>query len=130
MRARHEEAHWVAYARPPRVVGTGFEVRQRRGGTEVTTAAVSRTRAAEGIREAPPWWNKLLRVFFVSFVATLLTGLLPIIENLTTGQRVDLTVLRSLLLALIVGAIAAGIRAVIAILPIFKDDNDVGILRR
>jgi hypothetical protein len=77
---------------------------------------------------ASPWWQKVLRVFFFAFFGALLTGLLPIADQIANGMRVDFDVLGSLLLGLAAGGIAAGIRAVVALLPVFVDDN-VGLQR-
>lgn len=72
---------------------------------------------------APPWWQKVLRVFFFAFLGALLTGLLPIADQIAKGMRVDFDAFGSLLLGLAAGGIAAGIRAVIALLPVFGDDK-------
>jgi hypothetical protein len=92
--------------------------------TGPATPAVSAAR-----REAPPWWQKVLRVFFFAFVGTFLTTLLPIADRLAKGDNVDFPFVKALVVSAIAAGIGAGIRAVIALLPVFKDDNDVGMQR-
>ena len=83
---------------------------------------------ANGTRpQAAPWWQKVLRVFFFAFVGTFLTAVLPIADKIAKGEGVDYPFAKALLLSAIAGGIAAGIRAVVAMLPLFKDDNDVGM---
>jgi hypothetical protein len=71
---------------------------------------------------APPWGKKVLRVFLFTFLGTFLTGLL-FASKIATGLRVDFDLLGSFKLGLIAGVIAALIRAVVAMLPVFVDDN-------
>ena len=71
---------------------------------------------------APPWGKKVLRVFLFTFLGTFLTGLL-FASKIATGLRVDFDLLGSFKLGLIAGVIAALIRAVVAMLPVFADDN-------
>ena len=81
-----------------------------------------------GRRQSAPWWQKVMRVFFFTFVSTFLTtGVLPIAEKLEKGEDVDFTVAKALLLSAITAAIGAAIRAAVAALPIFADDNDIGM---
>jgi hypothetical protein len=78
---------------------------------------------------APTLPAKLLRTFAFAFLAALVTALLPIADQLADGQKVDISVLGSLALAAIAGAIAAGLRAVTALAPVFPDD-DMGLRKR
>jgi hypothetical protein len=71
---------------------------------------------------APPWGKKVLRVFLFTFLGTFLTGLL-FAAKIATGLRVDFDLLGSFKLGLIAGVLAALIRAVVAMLPVFVDDN-------
>ena len=71
---------------------------------------------------APPWGTKVLRVFLFTFLGTFLTGLL-FASKIATGLRVDFDLLGSFKLGLIAGVLAALIRAVVAMLPVFVDDN-------
>ena len=71
---------------------------------------------------APPWGTKVLRVFLFTFLGTFLTGLL-FASKIATGLRPDFDLLGSVKLGLIAGVIAALIRAVVAMLPVFVDDN-------
>jgi hypothetical protein len=71
---------------------------------------------------APPWRTKVLRVFLFTFLGTLLTGLL-FAEKIATGLRVDFDLLGAFKLGLIAGVLAALIRALAAMLPVFVDDN-------
>ncbi len=75
-------------------------------------------------------WLKIARVFAVATIGAFLTALLPIADKIANGEHVSFTALESLAVAVIVGAIAAGIRAVIAYLPLFTDDNNIGIPKR
>ena len=71
---------------------------------------------------APPWGKKVLRVFLFTFLGTFLTGLL-FASKIATGLRVDFDLRGSFKLGLISGLLAALIRAVVAMLPVFVDDN-------
>ena len=71
---------------------------------------------------APPWGKKVLRVFLFTFLGTFLTGLL-FASKIATGLRVDFDLLGSFKLGLISGVLAAIIRAAVAMLPVFVDDN-------
>ena len=77
---------------------------------------------------APPWGKKVLRVFLFTFLGTFLTGLL-FASKIATGLRVDFDLLGSFKLGLIAGVLAALIRTVVAMLPVFADD-DVGARRK
>ena len=71
---------------------------------------------------APPWGKKVLRVFLFTFLGTFLTGLM-FASKIATGLRVDFDLLGSFKLGLIAGVLAAIIRTVVAMLPVFVDDN-------
>jgi hypothetical protein len=64
-----------------------------------------------------------------AFLGGFLSAVLPILDGIANGTNVDFTLLKSLLAGAIVGGIAAAIRAVVALLPLFKDDNDLGMAR-
>src|SRR3954466_7427407 len=74
---------------------------------------------------APSLAAKVLRTFVFAGVGTLVTALLPILDGIASGGGVDLSLLGALAIAAITGAIAAGVRAAVAYLPVFGDD-DVG----
>jgi hypothetical protein len=82
--------------------------------------------AAVAVRPSPPWWQKVLRVFFFAFLGTFLTTVLPIAEKIASGEDVSFDFAKALLVSAIAAGIGAGIRALIALLPVFKDDNDIG----
>jgi hypothetical protein len=71
---------------------------------------------------APTLGQKVLRVFLFTFLGTFLTGLLFAAE-IATGLRVDFDLLGSFKLGLIAGLIAALLRLVVAMLPVFVDDT-------
>ena len=71
---------------------------------------------------AASWGKKAMRVFLFTFLGTFLTGLL-FAEEIATGLRVDFDLLGAFKLGLIAGVLAALIRAVVAMLPVFVDDN-------
>jgi hypothetical protein len=71
---------------------------------------------------APSWAKKAMRVFLFTFLGTFLTGLL-FAEEIATGLRVDFDLLGAFKLGLIAGGLAALIRVVVAMLPVFVDDN-------
>ncbi len=71
---------------------------------------------------APSWGKKVQRAFLFTFLGTFLTGLL-FAEKIATGLRVDFDLLGSFKLGLIAGVIAALIRTLVAMLPVFVDDN-------
>ena len=75
-----------------------------------------------GAPRAPSWGKKAMRVFLFTFLGTFLTGLL-FAEEIATGLRVDFDLLGAFKLGLIAGVLAALIRAVVAMLPVFVDDN-------
>jgi hypothetical protein len=83
-----------------------------------------------GSAPALPTWVKIARTFAFAFVGTFLTALLPILNGLASGSHVDYSVTASLLVGAAAGALTAGIRTVVALLPVFPDDNDVGLKRR
>lgn len=72
-------------------------------------------------------WIKLIRAFIVAAAGGFLTALLPIADKIASGQSVSFNGWQALAVAAVVGGIAAGIRAVIAALPLFVDDNNFGI---
>jgi hypothetical protein len=57
------------------------------------------------------------------------SALLPILDSLAKGSDVDYSVWTALLVGAIVGGISAGLSAVIAVLPVFSDDDDIGMKR-
>jgi hypothetical protein len=69
---------------------------------------------------------KATRTFAATFISTLGLTLLPVVEDLAKGNA-SFGLERSLLVAAVVGAVAAGVRAVIALLPISKADVDTGV---
>jgi hypothetical protein len=71
---------------------------------------------------APSWGKKVQRTFVFTFLGTFLTGLL-FADKIATGLRVDFDLLGSFKLGLIAGVIAALIRTLVAMLPVFVDDN-------
>lgn len=79
------------------------------------------------VRPAPRWWVKVARTFVFAFSASFLAGAATLADRIASGQHVQFSVAASLLLGLVVGGIAAALRAVVALLPVFADDNDIGI---
>jgi hypothetical protein len=77
---------------------------------------------------APPWGKKVLRVFLFTFLGAFLTALL-FASKIATGLRPDFDLLGSFKVGLIAGVLAALIRAVVAMLPVFVDDN-IGARRK
>lgn len=86
------------------------------------------TSATGAVRQAPPWWQKVLRVFAFAFLGMFLTTILPIAEKIAKGEDVDYSLIKAVLVSAIAGGFAAGVRAVVALLPVFADD-DIGIKR-
>ena len=70
----------------------------------------------------PSWGKQVQRTFLFTFLGTFLTGLL-FADKIATGLRVDFDLLGSFKLGLIAGVFAALIRALVAMLPVFADDN-------
>lgn len=68
--------------------------------------------------------TKVLRVFVFSFLGVFLPALANIVLDVSTTA--DWTVARSAVVALVLASCSAGIRAIVAYLPVFADDN-VGI---
>jgi hypothetical protein len=71
---------------------------------------------------APSWGKKVLRVFLFTFLGAWLTGM-TFADDMATGLRVDFDLQGALKLGLVAGLIAALIRLVVAMLPVFPDDN-------
>jgi hypothetical protein len=76
---------------------------------------------------APGWPAKVVRTFVFAALATFVTALPPVADQLANGS-VDISVAGSLAVGAVAGAVAAGLRAVAALLPVFPDD-DVGVRR-
>lgn len=73
-----------------------------------------------------PVSSKIIRVFVFSFLGALALGLTNSIADISkTG---DWSAWRTLLVSLLVAAVSAAVRAVVAYLPILPDD-DVGMTR-
>lgn len=70
--------------------------------------------------------TKILRVFAFSFLGVFLPALANII--LDVSATADWTVARSAVVALVLASFSAAIRAIVAYLPVFTDDQ-VGIQR-
>jgi hypothetical protein len=83
--------------------------------------------APPGPQGPPPWWHKVLRVFVFAFLGTFLTTILPIADKIAKGEHVDYNFIKAIAVSAIAAGFAAGIRAVIALLPVFRDDNDIGM---
>lgn len=73
-----------------------------------------------------PVSTKVARVFAFSFLGIFLPALANI--ALSLSETVDWSVAKSALVAAVFAAFAAAIRAVVAFLPVFADDN-VGITK-
>jgi hypothetical protein len=76
----------------------------------------------------PDLTAKLVRTFLFAALGALVTAILPIIDTIASGGNVDLSVLGSFAVAGIAGAVAAGARAGVALLPVYADDA-VGLRR-
>ena len=72
-------------------------------------------------RAAPHWGMKVLRVFLFASLGTFIAAFL-FADSIPNGLRVEFDLLASVKLGLIAGAIAALLRAVAPILPLFADD--------
>lgn len=70
--------------------------------------------------------TKVLRVFVFAFLGALLPGLANAL--LDVSSTADWSAAKAALVSLVVAAFAAAIRAVVAFLPVFGDD-DVGLTR-
>ena len=71
---------------------------------------------------APPLGKKVFRVFLFTFLGAFLTGLL-FAADIATGLRVDFDLLGAIKLGLISGILAALLRALAGLLPVFADDT-------
>ena len=71
---------------------------------------------------APHWGIKALRSFIFASLGTLLTALL-FADPIPSGLRVHFDLLASIELGLIAGLLAAILRALAAMLPVFADDT-------
>lgn len=71
--------------------------------------------------------TKILRTFVFAFLGIFLAGLVNIITDLSSTM--DWSVARTALVSLVLAACAAGVRAVVAVLPVLPDDN-VGLQRK
>ncbi len=76
---------------------------------------------ASGTKSIPSLGSKIFRVSVFAFVATFLTAFL-FADPIPNGLRVEFDLLASVKLALICAVIAAVLRAVAGMLPIFADD--------
>jgi len=74
-----------------------------------------------------PVATKVLRTFAFAFLGVFVPALANIVLDLS--NTADWTVAKAALLSLIGAAFAAGIRAIVAFLPVFADDN-VGMQRK
>lgn len=68
---------------------------------------------------------KVTRTFVATFVSALLLTLLPAVEDIAKGTT-TFGVLRSLAVSAALGALAAAVRAVMAYLPLYRDDANIG----
>ncbi len=74
----------------------------------------------------PPVATKVLRTFIFAFLGIFLPTLANIV--LDVSNTLDWNAAKAAIVSLVLAAFAAAIRAVVAFLPIFPDDN-VGIKR-
>lgn len=72
-------------------------------------------------RSAPHWGMKALRVFLFATLGTFLAAYL-FGASIPSGLRVDFDLVASIKLGLIAGVLAALLRALAAMLPLFADD--------
>lgn len=72
-------------------------------------------------RSAPHWGMKALRVFLFATLGTFLAAYL-FGDSIPSGLRVDFDLVASIKLGLIAGVLAALLRALAAMLPLFADD--------
>ena len=73
-------------------------------------------------------WIKMLRTGLIAFLGVFIPAMTGLADNFVKGQHIDFTIVKSVALAAIVGGIAAVVRAIVAQLPVFWDDNDIGTL--
>lgn len=76
---------------------------------------------SETTKSGPSLGSKIFRIFLFTFLATFLTAFL-FADPIPNGLRVDFDLLASVNLALISGVIAAVLRTVAGMLPVFADD--------
>lgn len=69
--------------------------------------------------------QKIARTFVFAFLGVFLPCLVSIAGNLS--NTVDWSVAKAALVSGVFGAFAAGIRTIVAFLPVFADDNNTGI---
>lgn len=68
--------------------------------------------------------TKVLRVFAFTFLGVFLPGVAGLTDTLAKGG--DWTAARTALVALVLAAIGGALRAIVAYLPVFSDDNHIG----
>ena len=73
------------------------------------------------VKSGPSLGAKIFRAFLFTFLATFLTAFL-FADPIPNGLRVEFDFLASIKLALIAGVIAAVLRALVGMLPVFDDD--------
>lgn len=73
-------------------------------------------------------FEKVFRAFVVAFLGVFLPGIAGWLNDIANGGHWSAA--RSALIALAAAGVAAGVRAVIAYLPLFADDNAFGLSRR
>ncbi len=72
--------------------------------------------------------QKIVRTCAFAFLGAFLAALLPVVDDVAGGGRIDLSVAGSLVVAAVAAALAAAIRALVAFAPVLPDD-DVGLRR-
>jgi hypothetical protein len=72
--------------------------------------------------------EKISRVFLFTFLGVLIPGLADVVAH--EASRRDWAAGRDALIALTCAGIAAGLRAIVALLPVFPDDNHIGISKK
>lgn len=75
------------------------------------------------LRGGPSLSSKIARALLFTFLATFVTALL-FADSIPNGLRVDFDLVASIKLAVIAGVIAAVLRALAGLLPLFADDHD------
>ncbi len=75
------------------------------------------------VRGGPSLSSKIARALLFTFLATFVTALL-FADSIPNGLRVDFDLVASIKLAVIAGVIAAVLRALAGLLPLFADDHD------
>jgi hypothetical protein len=71
--------------------------------------------------------TKVLRVFAFTFLGVFIPGIAGLADTLAKGG--DWSAARTALVALVLAAVAGSLRGLVAFLPVFSDDNHIGVTK-